>query len=114
MNDKAHSHVFMITDPIEDPELILDLSRSPNKKRNSPCRSKISNYTTLAITNDNQITLGNISSARLERLSRIIASESERTLCTHTLMTIACHFRVVKWTKKPSNLSSGTIASEKL
>ena len=29
-------------------------------------------------------------------------------------MTIVCQFRVVKWTKKPRNLSSGAIASEKL
>ena len=58
--------------------------------------------------------LGNTSSARLKSLSRIIASESERTLCANLLMTIACQFRVVKWTKKPRNLSSGAIASEKL
>ena len=55
-----------------------------------------------------------MSSARLNSLSRIIASESERTSCTHMLMIIAYQFRVGKWTKKPSNLSSSAIASEKL
>ena len=52
MNKRAHSHVSIMTNPIEDAELVLNLSRSPNKKSESPCRSTISNYANLAITND--------------------------------------------------------------
>jgi|SouAtlMetagenome_1021521.scaffolds.fasta_scaffold00092_4 hypothetical protein len=52
MNERAHSHISIMTNPIEDAELVLNLSRSPNKKSESPCRSTISNYANLAITND--------------------------------------------------------------
>ena len=100
MSERAHSHVSIMTNPIEDAELVLNLSRSPNKKSKSPCRSTISNWENLEITNDDQITLGNTHSARLKSLSRIIASESERILCNHALMTIACQFCVVKWKKE--------------
>ena len=65
MSDRSHSHVSMMTDPIVDAELVLNLSRSPNKKkRNSPCRSIISYCKTFVIDDDNQITMGNTSSAR--------------------------------------------------
>ena len=94
--------------------MVLNLYRSPNKKSKSLCRTTISNYANLVITNDDKITLGNMSTARLKSLSRIIASESERTLCAHTLVTIACQFRSGKWTKKQSNLLSGAITAEKL
>ena len=32
----------------------------------------------------------------------------------HVLMKIACQFHVGKWVNKPSNLSSGTLATMKL
>ena len=47
-------------------------------------------------------------------MSRIIASESKRALCMHMLMTIVCQFRVRKQVNKPSNLSSGALATVKL
>ena len=54
--------------------------------------SAISNYTNLAILNDDNITSVNISSARLKSLPQAIVSELERTSCTHILMTLACQF----------------------
>ena len=70
MNDRGHIHVSMMTDPIDDAELIINLSRSPNKRSNCPHMSTISNCENLEITNDNNITLGKVSSERLKSLSR--------------------------------------------
>ena len=109
INEKAHSHVSLMTDSLEDAELILNLSRS-----NNPCRQTMSNYANFSIANDPHVTLGNMSSARLKSLSRIIASESERTLCTHMCVIIACQFRVGNWINKPNNLSPGALAAVKL
>ena len=66
MNKRAHSHVSMTIDLIEDTELILNLSHSANKTRNSPSRSTISNYANLEVANNNNITLVNVSSSRLK------------------------------------------------
>ena len=48
-SERAHSHVSMMTDPIEDAELIRNLSRSPNKTSNSPSKSTISDHAKLEI-----------------------------------------------------------------
>ena len=100
-----------MTNPTEDAELVLNLSRYLNKKVIVHVDQQLA---TTKITNYNQITLGNMSSARLKILSRTIASESERSLRTHILMNIACQFCEVKCAKQPSNLSSGDIPAEKL
>ena len=110
MNEKIHNHVSMMTDPVDDADLVLNLSRL----HSSPCKSTISNYVNLSIANDDKITLGNISSARLKSLGRIIGSESERELCAHVLMTITHEFRALKLARKLNDLSSGALAAEKL
>ena len=111
INQNTHNNLSLVTDPIEDANLVLNFYNS-NKKTDVSIRT-VRNYANLAILNDDNITSVNMSSARLKSLSRIIASESERTLCTHVLMTMSCQFRVGKWINRPNNLSKGAIVAEK-
>ena len=77
---------------------MLLLNMTNNIKNNIPIannnaslsKSATCNYANFSATNDNNISLVNMHSARLEILGRIICSKLERTLCTHVLMIVSC------------------------
>ena len=121
MNRMVHAHGSMITDPINDARLVLNFAMNERSNQNgieynfrTPSINTVKNYSNLSCANDPSVGLCSTSGSRLKILSRIIASESARTLCSHILMIITTQFRVGKWVNKPTNLSPGAEAAVKL
>ena len=86
MSRVTHSRSRIMTNPVGGDALVLVFKCS--NCRSPPSRRIVHSYENIKFANNPNVVIATISSARFESQSRIIVSESERTLSYHMRIII--------------------------